>query len=154
MIAPIRRRARARLALEHQQPVGAHDVAHVGDAAAGRHAPAGHPVAAVAPVAGDAGPPGAGDGAVALPRAAVRAVRAVLSLIYNAGADDVRRRDLRAEAIWLTRVLVALMPDEPEALGLLALLLLHDARREARGGGAPRLRGERGRKGQAGAREG
>ena len=60
----------------------------------------------------------------------------VLYLIYNAGADDVRRRDLRAEAIRLTRVLVALMPDEPEAAGLLALMLLSDARMPARGDGA------------------
>jgi RNA polymerase sigma-70 factor (ECF subfamily) len=66
----------------------------------------------------------------------VRAVLSVLYLIYNTGADDVRRRDLRAEAITLTRVLVALMPDEPEALGLLALMLLSDARMPARGDGA------------------
>jgi RNA polymerase sigma-70 factor (ECF subfamily) len=66
----------------------------------------------------------------------VRAVLSVLYLIYNAGADDVRRRDLRAEAIRLTRVLVALMPDEPEAVGLLALMLLSDARMPARGDGA------------------
>lgn len=58
----------------------------------------------------------------------LRAVHSVLYLIYNAGADDIRRRDLRAEAIRLTRVLVALMPDEPEAAGLLALMLLSDAR--------------------------
>jgi RNA polymerase sigma-70 factor (ECF subfamily) len=62
----------------------------------------------------------------------LRAVLAVLYLIYNAGADDIRRRDLRAEAIWLTRVLVGLMPDEPEAAGLLALMLLSDARMPAR----------------------
>lgn len=66
----------------------------------------------------------------------VRAVLSVLYLIYNAGADDVRRRGLRAEAIRLTRVLVALMPDEPEASGLLALMLLSDARMPARGDGA------------------
>jgi len=66
----------------------------------------------------------------------VRAVLSVLYLIYNAGADDVRRRDLRAEAIRLTRLLVALMPDEPEAAGLLALMLLSDARMPARGDGA------------------
>jgi hypothetical protein len=42
------------------------------------------------------------------------------------------RRSLCAEAIRLSRVLAALMPDEPEALGLLALMLLHDARREGR----------------------
>ena len=42
------------------------------------------------------------------------------------------RADLCAEAIRLARMLAALMPDEPEALGLLALMLLHDARRTAR----------------------
>jgi RNA polymerase sigma-70 factor, ECF subfamily len=71
--------------------------------------------------------PGTGD----LPRR-LQAVLSVLYLIYNAGADDVRRRDLRAEAIWLARVLVGLMPDEPEAAGLLALMLLSDARMPAR----------------------
>ncbi len=65
----------------------------------------------------------------------LRAVLTVLYLIYNAGADDVRRRDLRAEAIRLTRVLVALMPDESEAAGLLALMLLSEARMPARGDG-------------------
>ena len=63
----------------------------------------------------------------------LRAVLSVLYLIYNAGADDVRRRDLRAEAV---RVLVALMPDEPEAVGLLGLMLLSEARMPARGDGA------------------
>ncbi len=66
----------------------------------------------------------------------LRAVLSVLYLIYNAGADDVRRRHLRAEAIRLTRLLVSLIPDEPEASGLLALLLLSDARMPARGDGA------------------
>lgn len=66
----------------------------------------------------------------------LRAVLSVLYLTYNAGADDVRRRDLRAEAIRLTRVLVALLPDEPEAVGLLALMLLSEARMPARGDGA------------------
>jgi RNA polymerase sigma-70 factor (ECF subfamily) len=61
------------------------------------------------------------------------AALSVLYLIYNAGADDIRRRDLRAEAITLTRVLVALIPDEPEAVGLLALMLLSEARMPARG---------------------
>jgi len=63
----------------------------------------------------------------------------VLYLVFNEGYDASRgealiRRELCAEAIRLARVLVALMPDEPEALGLLALMLLHDARREAREG--------------------
>ena len=65
------------------------------------------------------------------------AVLAVLYLLFNegyratAGADLVRQ-SLCAEAIRLARTLVELMPDEPEARGLLALMLLHDARREAR----------------------
>jgi RNA polymerase sigma-70 factor (ECF subfamily) len=63
----------------------------------------------------------------------------VLYLIFNEGYDassgeSLVRRELCTEAIRLARVLVALMPDEPEALGLLALMLLHDARREARVG--------------------
>jgi RNA polymerase sigma-70 factor (ECF subfamily) len=64
------------------------------------------------------------------------AVLTVLYLIYNAGADDVGRGDLRAAAIRLARVLVELMPDEPEASGLVALMLLSDARMPARGLGA------------------
>jgi RNA polymerase sigma-70 factor, ECF subfamily len=64
-------------------------------------------------------------------------VLAVLYLIYNEGyaasaGDDLQRRELCAEAIRLGRVLAELMPDEGEALGLLALMLLHDARREGR----------------------
>lgn len=58
------------------------------------------------------------------------AVLAVLYLIYNEGYSG--RLDLSAEAIRLGRVLVALMPDEPEAHGLLALMMLHHARRRAR----------------------
>jgi RNA polymerase sigma-70 factor (ECF subfamily) len=63
----------------------------------------------------------------------------VLYLIFNEGygatsGDRLIRRELCAEAIRLTRVLGSLMPDEPEVLGLLALMLLHDARREARTG--------------------
>ena len=65
------------------------------------------------------------------------AVLAVLYLLFNegysatAGADLVRA-GLCAEAIRLTRTLAELMPDEPEVLGLLALMLLHDARRGTR----------------------
>jgi RNA polymerase sigma-70 factor (ECF subfamily) len=57
-------------------------------------------------------------------------VLAVVYLVFNEGYGG--RGDLAAEGIRLGRVLVALMPDEPEALGLLALMLLHDSRREAR----------------------
>ncbi|WP_406052423.1 RNA polymerase sigma factor [Kribbella sp. NBC_00889] len=60
------------------------------------------------------------------------AVLAVLYLLFNEGYSDVVRSSLSAEAIRLTRLLVQLMPDEPEAAGLLALMLLHDARRETR----------------------
>ncbi|MBB5872769.1 RNA polymerase sigma-70 factor (ECF subfamily) [Allocatelliglobosispora scoriae] len=65
------------------------------------------------------------------------AVLAVLYLIFNEGYATTRgpdpvRPDLGAEAIRLARLTAGLMPDEPEALGLLALMLLHDARREAR----------------------
>lgn len=66
--------------------------------------------------------------------ARLRPVLSVLYLVYNAGTDDVRRGHLRAEAIRLARLLVALMPDEPEVVGLLALMLLSDARVPARGG--------------------
>jgi RNA polymerase sigma-70 factor, ECF subfamily len=65
---------------------------------------------------------------------------AVLEAIYTAFAEgwsdpagtDARRRDLGEEAIWLGRLVVSLMPDEPEALGLLALMLHAEARRAAR----------------------
>jgi RNA polymerase sigma-70 factor, ECF subfamily len=61
----------------------------------------------------------------------------VLYLVFNEGyaassGDSLVRRELTAEAIRLARVVVSLLPDEPEATGLLALMLLHDARREAR----------------------
>ena len=71
-------------------------------------------------------------------------VLAVLYLIFNEGyaasaGDALVRRELCAEAVRLGRVLAELMPDEGEALGLLALLLLHDARRESRVGPAGEL---------------
>jgi RNA polymerase sigma-70 factor (ECF subfamily) len=71
-------------------------------------------------------------------------VLAVLYLIFNEGyaataGDALVRRELCAEAVRLGRVLADLMPDEGEALGLLALLLLHDARRETRVGPAGEL---------------
>src|SRR5579863_1084553 len=64
----------------------------------------------------------------------------VLDAIYAAFAEgwidaagtDVARRDLAEEAIYLGRVIVALLPDEPEGLGLLALMLHAEARRPAR----------------------
>jgi RNA polymerase sigma-70 factor, ECF subfamily len=58
------------------------------------------------------------------------AVLAVIYLIYNEGYRG--RVDLGAEAIRLGRVLAALMPNEPEAHGLLALMMIHHARRRAR----------------------
>jgi RNA polymerase sigma factor (sigma-70 family) len=66
-------------------------------------------------------------------------VLAVLYLVFNEGylASDgevVERRDLARDAEWLTSLLVRLMPDEAEPLGLLALIRLHMARVEARFG--------------------
>jgi RNA polymerase sigma-70 factor (ECF subfamily) len=60
----------------------------------------------------------------------VRGVLAVVYLVFNEGYGG--RADLCAEAVRLGRLLVELMPDEPEALGLLALMLLIEARRPAR----------------------
>ncbi|MBY8879387.1 RNA polymerase sigma factor [Actinacidiphila acidipaludis] len=73
----------------------------------------------------------------------LRAVLSVVYLIFNEGyaassGDRLVREPLCTEAIRLGRLLVELMPDEPEALGLLALMLLSDSRRAARvspGGG-------------------
>lgn len=58
-------------------------------------------------------------------------VLGVLYLLFNEGYSDTRR-ELTAEAIRLARVLVALMPDTPEAAGLLALMLFHESRRATR----------------------
>ena len=64
------------------------------------------------------------------------AVLAVLYLLFNAGyapgADGPDQRRVTAEAIRMARLLVRLLPEEPEAGGLLALMLLHDARTAAR----------------------
>jgi RNA polymerase sigma-70 factor, ECF subfamily len=60
------------------------------------------------------------------------AVLAVVYLIFNEGYGDPARPSLAAEAIRLGRVLAALLPGQPEVLGLLALMLLHDSRRDAR----------------------
>ncbi|HEY3190769.1 MAG TPA: DUF6596 domain-containing protein [Solirubrobacteraceae bacterium] len=65
---------------------------------------------------------------------------AVLEAIYAAFAEgwsdpagtETRRRNLAEEGIWLGRLVVSLLPDEPEALGLLALMLYAQARRDAR----------------------
>jgi RNA polymerase sigma-70 factor (ECF subfamily) len=67
----------------------------------------------------------------------LRAVLAVVYLIFNEGytassGDELVRDDLCAEAIRLGRLLTELLPDEPEAMGLLALMLLIAARRPAR----------------------
>ena len=73
-------------------------------------------------------------------------VLAVVYLVFNDGysasaGDELVRHDLCSEAIRLGRLLVELMPDEPEAIGLLALMLLQDSRRNARvdGDGEPVL---------------
>ena len=64
------------------------------------------------------------------------AALATVYLIFNAGYGPPVRDELCDEAVRLGRLLAVLMPDEPEALGLAALMLLHDARREARRGEA------------------
>jgi RNA polymerase sigma-70 factor (ECF subfamily) len=67
----------------------------------------------------------------------LNAVLAVLYLIFNEGyaatsGDQLVRRDLCSEALRLARLLSGLMPNEPEAMGLLALMMLLEARRPAR----------------------
>ncbi len=64
-------------------------------------------------------------------------VLAVLYLVFNEGylasaGDAAERRDLAQDAAWLASLLVRLMPDEPEAIGLLALMRLHLARADSR----------------------
>jgi len=72
------------------------------------------------------------------------AVQAVLYLIFNEGytassGDSLIRRELCGEAIRLARTLCELMPQMPENIGLLALMLLHDSRRETRVSGEGEL---------------
>ena len=67
----------------------------------------------------------------------LQAVQSVLYLIFNEGysataGDTLIRRELCAEAIRLARLLCALLPRDAETLGLLALMLIHDSRRNAR----------------------
>lgn len=86
----------------------------------------------------DAGIPYEVPAAEQLPRR-LSAVLAVVYLVFNEGyvatsGDSLVRGDLCAEAIRLGRLIAELMPEEPEALGLLALMLLHDSRRGARTG--------------------
>ncbi|HEX6815583.1 MAG TPA: DUF6596 domain-containing protein [Gemmatimonadaceae bacterium] len=67
--------------------------------------------------------------------AVLEAIYAAFGIGWSAGAGiDERGRGLADEAIWLARVLLDLMPDEPEALGLLSLMLHCEARRPARRG--------------------
>jgi RNA polymerase sigma-70 factor, ECF subfamily len=70
--------------------------------------------------------------------ARVAAVLAVVYLIFNEGYGG--RTDLAGEALRLGRLLCTLMPDEPEVHGLMALMLIHDSRREARFAGGELVR--------------
>jgi RNA polymerase sigma-70 factor (ECF subfamily) len=64
--------------------------------------------------------------------ARLQPVLAVVYLVYNAGLTSASEPDLCSEAIRLARILMTLMPDEPEVAGLLALLLLTESRRSSR----------------------
>jgi RNA polymerase sigma-70 factor (ECF subfamily) len=75
----------------------------------------------------------------------LRSVLAVVYLVFNGGytataGERLAREDISSEAVRLGRVLAELMPDEPEVLGLLALMLLIEARRPARTGSDGSLR--------------
>jgi len=92
----------------------------------------------------DAGIPYHVPEAIDLP-ARLSAVLAVVYLIFNEGysaasGDELLRGELCDEAIRLGRLLAALMPGEPEVLGLLALMILIDARRDARSVGGDLVR--------------
>src|SRR5262249_22023674 len=72
------------------------------------------------------------------------AVQAVIYLVFNEGygateGEHLIRRGMCSEAIGLGRILCELLPQDPECLGLLALMLLHDSRRDARTSGEGRL---------------
>jgi RNA polymerase sigma-70 factor (ECF subfamily) len=69
--------------------------------------------------------------------ARLEAVLAVLYLMFNEGylsrgAEVATRRDLAEDAIWLTRLVDRLLPDQPEVIGLVSLMTLHLARARAR----------------------
>ncbi len=84
----------------------------------------------------EAGIPYEVPGGASLPER-LSSVQAVLYLIFNegykaSGGVELVRTELCSEAIWLARLLCRLMPQEPESMGLLALMLLHHSRRDQR----------------------